>query len=138
MATPLRATATCFDSAWSPADSRVIKRRLESLCVLEALAPAQHSLWDTPPPTPSPQWGQSSLWSTAVKGVERSLPPTTSPAHLLPLQVKVGDAAPQEDSAAGPPELLCQRLIREAGQGKTPPPRPLLLCFWDDLRRLLG
>ncbi|XP_075871878.1 cilia- and flagella-associated protein 221 isoform X2 [Nelusetta ayraudi] len=31
-------------------------------------------------------------------------------------RVKVGDAAPQEDSAAGPPELLSQRLIHEAGQ----------------------
>lgn len=36
--------------------------------------------------------------------------------HMLPLQVKVGDEAPPEDSAAGPPELFSDRLIREAGQ----------------------
>lgn len=38
---------------------------------------------------------------------------------MLPLQVKVGDEAPPEDSAAGPPELLSHRLIRETGQVKT-------------------
>lgn len=35
---------------------------------------------------------------------------------MLPLQVKVGDEAPPQDSAAGPPELLSHRLVREAGQ----------------------